>query len=189
MNHNYCAEYKNIKLRPLGNSDIEKLRIWRNDAEATKFLRPVGQITEEMQQNWFNSYIKDIEQIIFAIEETDTLKRMVGSLALYDIDKKNKTCEIGKIQIGDPDAHGKGIGRYSLVAAMKIAFELIGISTIVGEVHRDNIQARTNDLKIGFKIVGEQKSVVGGIEDLLEIKPEDAKQVNSYYDQIKIYER
>ncbi len=185
MEHNYCSEFKNIQLTPLKYQNIENLRIWRNDKEATKYLRPIPEITSEMQSEWFENYLKDENQICFAIEETNDLNRMVGSLSLYDFDYKNKICEIGKIQIGDPDAHGKGIGRYSFVMAMKIAVELLGIKKIIAEVHRDNIAARTNYFKIGFRIVGEQPSVAGGIEDKLEITAEELHNID-YYNDVKI---
>ncbi|MBR1444127.1 MAG: GNAT family N-acetyltransferase [Firmicutes bacterium] len=185
MKHKYYAEYKNIKLRPLEEKDIEQLRIWRNDLRTTRFLRPIGQITKEMQVQWFENYIKDDEQIIFAIDEISELNRMVGSLALYDLKPNSDTCEIGKIQIGDLEAHGKGIGRCSFVMAMKIAVEKLNIKNFVAEVHRDNIAARTNYFKIGFRIIGEQLSVAGGIEDKIEITAEELRNIN-YYNNIKI---
>lgn len=52
LNHNYCAECGNVKLRPLIREDIEALRIWRNDKEKTKYLRQIDYITPEMQQAW-----------------------------------------------------------------------------------------------------------------------------------------
>lgn len=182
MDHKYCAKYFNVELCPVVRQEIENLRIWRNDKEATKYLRPIPEITSEMQAKWFEDYLKDENQICFAIEETKDLNRMVGSLSLYDFDYKNKVCEIGKIQIGDPEAHGKGIGRYSFVMAMKIAVEMLHMEKIIAEVHRDNIAARTNYFKIGFRIVGEQPSVAGGMEDKLEITAEEIRNIDYYHE-------
>ena len=183
MNHNFCAEYDNVRIRPLYQEDIENLRVWRNNTQQTRFLRPIGTITREMQEKWFEKYLENPFEIVFAIEEICDLNRMVGSLALYDI--KENVAEIGKIQIGDPEASGRGIGRKSLVMAMKIGFELLRLKKIIASVHQDNITARTNDLRIGFEIVGEHESVVGGIEDELEIDYEKLRLVNSYVDDIK----
>ena len=134
-----------------------------------------------MQRKWFDNYLKDDSQIIFAIEERKELNRMIGSVSLYDIDWKNKTAEIGKIQIGDPEAHGKGSGRKALVMAMRVGFLYLGLSKIVGSVHQNNIQAHTNDMKVGFKIVGTIPSVVGGTEDLIEITEKEASNANPYF--------
>ena len=186
MDHNYSARLDCILIRPLGNKDIELLREWRNDKKSTRFLRDVGYITEEMQKKWYQNYLKNDRDLVFAIEDIGELKRVVGSLSLYDWDRDSKTCEIGKIQIGDSAAHGKGIGRKTLVMAMKIAFQKLGIQKIVASVHPDNVQAYHNDMKIGFRVVGETPSVAGGNELLLEMFEEDAHKANSYYDEIVV---
>lgn len=186
MKHDYFARLDNILIRPLNESDIELLRGWRNEQENTKFLRDIGYITEEMQRNWYQSYLENEHDLVFAIEETVDLKRVVGSLSLYDWNKELKICEIGKIQIGDAEAHGKGIGRRALVMAMKIAFQRLGITKIVASVHPDNVQAYHNDMKVGFRVVGETASLVGGNELLLEMFEKDAQSRNSYYDQIVV---
>lgn len=185
MKHNYCGEFDNVCLKPLSIEDIEMLRIWRNNKEQTKFLRQIGDITPEMQLNWYNSYIKNDQDVVFGIHETKELNRLVGSLSIYDI--KDGRAEIGKIQIGDQEAHGKGIGRTSLVIAMKIGFELLGLDEIYASVHQDNVAARTNDLRIGFKIVGNHPSCVGGLEDELIIHKEELYECNKNVDLIKIY--
>lgn len=186
MRHNYFARLDDILIRQLDENDIELLRNWRNDQESTKYLRNVGYITEEMQRTWYQNYLDNEHDLVFAIEDTGELKRVVGSLSLYDWDRKMNTCEIGKIQIGDKAAHGKGIGRKTLVMAMKIAFQKLGMEKIVASVHPNNVQAYHNDMKIGFRVVGEIPSVVGGEELLLEMLEDDVRKNNLYYDQIKV---
>ena len=176
----------NMILTSLDKGDIELLRKWRNDTTQTKFLRKIDYITSEAQVKWFDSYLNDDTQIVFAIHETKELNRVVGSVSLYNINLEKLTCEVGRIQIGDPEAHGMGLGRKSLVGAIKVAFRCLGIKKIEASVHKDNIQAHTNDIKIGFRIVGEIDSVVGGKEDLIEMTESDAISANSYYDEIDI---
>lgn len=186
MNHKFEARYADTYLRPLKNEDIENLRLWRNDKQATRFLRPLDYITPEMQAKWFDSYLKNESEITFAIIEDKDLNRMVGSVAIYEINRTNHTAEIGKIQIGDKDAHGRGIGKKALVMAMKVGFQKLGITKFVGEVHQENVTARTNDKKIGFKFVGTQPSVAGGTEDLIEANEKDIASVNNYYEEITL---
>lgn len=186
MNHNYKAKYADTFLRPLQRDDIENLRQWRNNKTDTKFLTPLKYITPEMQAKWYESYLTNASEYIFAIVEDSELHRMVGSVAIYEYNPDNHTAEIGKIQIGDPEAHGRGIGRKALVMAMKIGFQKLDIQKFVGEVHQDNISARTNDQKVGFKFIGTQKALVGGLEDLLEATQEDLAVANHYYSDIQI---
>lgn len=184
MKHTYSAIYQDVCIRPLEKRDIEKLRIWRNDSYKTRFLRQIGEITPKMQEKWYEDYLEDNNIIIFAIEELYDLKRMVGSLALYDF--KGNIAEIGKIQIGDTEANGRGIGRKSMVMAMWIGFECLGLKNIVGFVHRDNIAAHSNDMKIGFHITGFHEAAVGGYEDEIEINRQRLMEVNPYVREIQI---
>ena len=186
MRHEYSAVLGDILIRQVKERDIELLRSWRNERENAKFLRDIGYITEDMQREWFYSYLDNDEELFFAIEDIGELKRVVGGLALYGLDREKAVCEIGKIQIGDRAAHGKGIGRKALVMAMKIAFHKLYVEKIVASVHPDNVQAYHNDMKVGFKIIGEIPSVVGGYEYSLEITEKDAKEANPYYEQIVV---
>lgn len=184
MRHGFVASYEHVRIRPLLQDDIELLRKWRNDASETAYLKPIGHVTEEMQQSWFKSVQDNPTEMTFAILETQRLKRVVGSLSLYDIE--GDRAQIGKIRIGDREAHGRGIGRIALVMGLKIAFHELGLDTVWATVHQENTPARENDLRIGFRIVGQVPSVVGGTEDVIEITEQDAKERNPYYDHIEI---
>lgn len=184
MNHNLYARYGNLLLRPLMYEDIEKLRVWRNDMQATRFLRQIGHITPEMQGKWFQNYLNNPNELTFAIVETSELKRIIGSVSIYDI--SGSQAEFGKIQIGDKEAHGKGYGRVSMVMALAIGFDILGLTKITGCVHQQNIAAHSNDVKIGFKITGKQDSVVGGFEDIIEIDRKTLFDVNSYAKDIEL---
>lgn len=183
MRHNYKACINEIELKQVMENDIELLRRWRNDKETTLYLRNVGYITNEMQRNWYEKYLDDSTEMIFGIYDKN-LDCMVGSVALYGIDRERKEASIGKIQIGDSRVHGKGIGRKSLVMAMKIGFRMLGLKKITATVHPDNVQAYTNDMKVGFNIVGKCPSVVCGEEYMLEISDEDVSKKNNYYYEI-----
>ena len=100
MEHGYTALYEDVRLRPLEESDIEALRIWRNDAKSNRFLRDVGYITQEMQRQWFEQYKNNENELIFAIDDMD-LNCMVGSISLYDICRERHLASIGRIQIGE----------------------------------------------------------------------------------------
>lgn len=184
MNHTYYAEYGNVLLRPLLLKDIESLRVWRNDKEATRFLRPLGHITPEMQKNWFESYLRNPKDFTFAIVETRELNRLVGSVSLYDLN--GDRAEFGRIQIGDAQAHKRGIGRLATVMSLAIGFELMGLTEITACVHRQNIAAHSNDMRVGFKITGMQPSVVGGVEDVIKIDRQTLLSVNPYAADIRM---
>lgn len=178
--------YNNMMLLPLNKEHIENLRNWRNDKTKTRFLRKIDYITKEKQLLWFQKYREDETQIAFTIYENEKLKRIVGSVSLYNINLNKGTSEVGRIQIGDSEAHGIGLGKNSLLGAIKVAFQCLEIQKIEASIHKDNIASHKNSMKIGFRIVGEIDSAVGGKEDLVEITEEDAVRENEYYHLIRI---
>ena len=184
MNHNMVAVYKDITLRPLGEGDIESLRVWRNNPANTGFLTNIGEISPEQQKKWYENYLSDNTETIFAIVDNTIAKGIVGSVSLYEI--KAGTAEVGKILIGDTRAHGRGIGRKALVMAMLIGFKMLGLEKIVGAVSPDNIQAYTNDMRVGFRITGEHKLENGILEKEIEIDYNDLEKANDYVPDIKL---
>ena len=186
MIHNYSARYKNIILRPLLKKDIEMLRNWRNDAEATKYLRNIGKITPEMQSRWFESYLLNSDEYSFSIVYIGDFHAIVGSVSLYNF--LNTQAEVGKIQIGDVRAHGKGIGRTALVMILELGFKVFGLKKIVAGVNQCNVASHSNFMKIGFRITGTHKSIssFGGVEDEIEIDLSTLEKVNSYATNIEI---
>lgn len=186
MVHNYSARYKDILLRPLLKKDIETLRKWRNDTEAVKYLRNIGEITPEMQEKWFESYLSNNDEYSFSIIDIGDLHTIVGSVSLYNF--KNTQAEVGKIQIGDVRAHGKGIGRTALVMITELGFKSFGLKKIVAGVNQCNIASHSNFMKIGFKITGTHPSVssFGGVEDEIEIDLPTLEKTNPYATNIEI---
>ena len=186
MKHNYITTYNNIRLRPLEESDIELLRVWRNDKEQTAYLRKIPEITSEMQKNWFINSQNSTTEYVFAIEETHLLNRMVGSVAVYDI--KNGTAEVGRIQIGDKEARGYHLGRLGLTIAMWFGFEVLNLNKILGTVHRENKAAYKNDINVGFIIVDEHLDEEGRVEYDLEINRQRLLEMNPFLNEIKFVE-
>ena len=162
MEHNYHIDYENVLLRPLGKDDIENLRVWRNDPRNTIYLRKIPYITVDMQMDWYNCYLKNKDELGFAIIEKNVLNRMVGSLSLHEFN--GDTCFLGKILIGDVEAHGKKVGLNATKAALKIAFEKLRIKTVKLHVYSDNFVALNVYKKAGFLVVEEYKIGDGKIE-------------------------
>ena len=162
MRHNHVIQYENIMLRPLAEEDIEALRTWRNDEENTRFLRKLPYITREAQRKWFQDYLLRQDEMCFVIEETQDINQLVGSLSLYDI--KNNSCLYGKLLVGEKKAHGKHVGVNATSAAVKIAFEQIGLETVRLFVFADNEVAIKVYKAAGFEITEQHKADDGRIE-------------------------
>ena len=179
----YGAEYNNIRIRPIVETDIEKLRVWRNNADISKFLRPVGEITKEMQKAWYDEYERDDKMLTFAIEETKDLKRMVGSVAFYEYEGEES--KIGKTVVGDPEAKGKSVGFWGELLALYLGFERYGVKIFRTEVHEKNIASQKMITKHGFIKTGKRKAFDGGIED--EMTKERLMEVHPYLNESCIF--
>lgn len=156
MIHNYRIDYENVTLRPLDENDIESLRVWRNDPENSQYLSKIPYITPVDQKSWFEKYLLNMDELVFAIIENRDLKRLVGSLSLYHFTPES--CLFGKILIGDKEAHGKKTGLNATIAATKIAFEQLRLKHVYLFVYSDHGAALSIYKKAGFSIVDEHRS-------------------------------
>lgn len=179
MKHFFYAENEKCILAPLEEKHIELLRTWRNDPTLSRFLRPIAYITAQEEQKWFKHYQEDRTTIFFIVIDRTT-SRSVGTVALYDIE--GSKCEIGKIVIGDPSAHGKGLGYNAVCLAIHIAFEKLNIEELRLDVHSDNIAALTIYSRVGFEICGMHDFICGGHELEMRITRKRFLACNPDYD-------
>ena len=164
MEHTYCVRFENVLLRPLHRYDIEYLRQWRNQPELNRFLTAVGQVTEIMQEKWFRTYLSDPDVIFFAVDYRRY--RTVGAIALYGFD--GKTCQIGKVIIGEKEAQGQGLGFKAFLMAATVGVEYFGIRKFFLSGHEKNCRARAIYDKLGFRKTGSHVFTGGGMEFEME---------------------
>ncbi len=150
MKHEFINHYKNIRIRPLEECDIEFIRNWRNNPKNTKFLSKISYITPEMQMKWYKNILEKPNEYVFAIDEIKELNRLVGSFSLYNI--VDEEAEFGKFLIGEDKVHGKSIGLYTLIAALQISFNELKLQKVYLKVYKDNIAALKVYKKVGFII-------------------------------------
>lgn len=162
MKHCYSINYENVHLRPLSFCDIENLRVWRNEPRNTKYLNKLPIITPEMQKSWYERYLENKDELCFAIVEVNELKRIVGSLSLYGFERN--TCYLGKILVGDLEAHGKKVGVNAIKAVLNIAFNQLDINTVNLHVYAENIVALKVYKAAGFEMVEEHIAENGKVE-------------------------
>ncbi|MBR5994351.1 MAG: GNAT family N-acetyltransferase [Lachnospiraceae bacterium] len=160
MIHNYCAELKEVLIRPLHRYDIEYLRKWRNNGELSRYLRNIGKVDKDAQIRWYEGYLKDSNTIFFAIDFDR--KKTVGSLAIYNFNQQE--CEIGKIVIGDNEIKDRKVAERAFLMAMGVANHFLGIDCFKLSVHEDNKVARHIYTKLGFEKIGEHPFPNGGKE-------------------------
>lgn len=172
MDHSYSLAVDDVELRPLSCGDIESLRIWRNDAANSRYIRKIDPITSEMQEAWFASYLEDADTVCFAI---DYKGRLAGSVSLYGI--CSDKCEFGKLMVGD--CKGCGVGGRASLAALRVAFDHMELKVVEAEVSVDNTPAIVIYTRLGFCIVGRRYNEEAKMDEfLLSLTRERFNQLN-----------
>ena len=155
MQHTLLDTYKNVRVRSLDKRDLESLRLWRNEPKNNKFLRQIPYITPEMQESWFEKYLVENNEFIFAIDEIDHLNEIVGSATLYNFQEDQ--VEFGKILIGNEMAHGKKIGVIATLLICNIAFTYFKINKVILKCFANNTSALRVYKEVGFVIDDKSK--------------------------------
>jgi diamine N-acetyltransferase len=149
-----------IRLRLLEETDLPKTLAWRNQSHIRQWFVHSDLVTAEQHKNWFMHYIAREDDFVFIIEDLDQLKRPVGQVSLYTIDRINKTAEFGRLMIGDPEAHGKGIAKLATSMAIGFGFSYLNLEMIYLEVFKNNLPAIHIYQSVGFVAVHEKDNLL-----------------------------
>lgn len=126
-----------VSLRPICESDLERIRLWVNQPEVYLNLAGRGRISSEEQKKWYGRYLLDDSKKIFAIELDG---QHVGNASLFRIDYEHKRSACS-IFIGEKGLRGRGTGRKAMNALFEFAFGPLQLNRVYLEVLVDNVSA------------------------------------------------
>jgi RimJ/RimL family protein N-acetyltransferase len=149
-----------VRLRLLEEADLPMTRAWRNQDHIRKWFFNSGVITPEQHQGWWTRYQDRDDDFVFIIEETETLKRAVGQVAIYNVDWAARRAEFGRLMIGEPDAQGQGLALLATSTIVDEALITWGINEVYLEVLSDNAAALAIYHRCGFRELGRHDGVV-----------------------------
>ena len=124
---------KNLILRPIKKTDIDKTIIWRNNLDIIKMAQLVRfPKTHEIEENWFDKILHDTSNrnIYFGIDEIQS-KEFIGIIQITEIDYISGTGIWGFI-IGDENKRGKGYSVEAPVLFFDYLFNVINLRKIYG---------------------------------------------------------
>jgi RimJ/RimL family protein N-acetyltransferase len=136
-----------VTLRSLTLAECQQVRIWRNSPDVLPMLR-TGSKTEDQQATFYHDVVCNpwSEHKYYAIEwnrrlEVTTIgdptsrfldsRQFIGMGGLTYLNRKQGEAEISLI-LG-PDFRDKGLGRSSVDALLKEAFETLNLVSVIGE--------------------------------------------------------
>ena len=164
-----AIEGKNIRLRPMEESDVQLKVNWFNDPEINKTLVVTEKFELEKSIQWFRKAVKDPSRCDFVIE-TDQGKA-IGLVGLMHIDNIHNTAEIYLV-IGDKSYWGKGIMLKAEELLIGWAFDKFDLHKITAPSLAENIASIITMKKLGFKIEGtlrEEKFLQGRRVDIIQL--------------------
>lgn len=108
MNRPYalsCPDAPAVRLRAIGEQDLEELRLWKNAHKNAFFFK--GEITPAMQRQWHQGYLARADDAMFMVEAEG---RKAGCLGFR---LKGGVADFYNI-LGAPGAGGKGVMSHAM---------------------------------------------------------------------------
>lgn len=149
-----------VRLRLLEEADLPTTLAWRNQDHIRKWFFNSAVITPEQHRGWWERYLQKDDDFVFVIEETETLNRPVGQVALYNIDWAAGTAEYGRLMIGAPEARGLGLARLATTRLVDEAFGGLHLKEVHLEVVPANEAAMAVYRACGFTAVSADAGAV-----------------------------
>jgi len=145
---------KIVSLRAIEISDLEQLRIWRNNEVFRKYFREYREISQEAQLSWYQDIVAPQKEVLmFAIIDNDS-KNLLGACGLCYIDWLRRSADLS-IYIGHDGLYLDD--KFSINSAqilIKYAFEELGLHRIWAEVYSHDIKKQNFFNTLGFNLDG-----------------------------------
>jgi diamine N-acetyltransferase len=138
-----------IRLRAIEYNDLPLLIKWRNDPSIYVNFFEYEPLSLVMEEIWFDKFLERTDEKYW-IAETRQDDLPIGTIALIDIDLRNRKAEIGRVLVASPDDKNKGYGFEMLDLLLKYSFEHLNLNRLYLEVFAENHIAIEFYQKAGF---------------------------------------
>lgn len=136
-----------VSLRPVVESDADRLFVWRNLPEVSRYMLVDRPIEPDEHRRWFGGILVDQTRRDWVIESEGS---PVGLMSLTDIDVDNRRCSWG-FYLASPQERGRGLGASAWFQALCVAFDELGIDKVCSEVLSTNTSVVALHESFGFR--------------------------------------
>jgi RimJ/RimL family protein N-acetyltransferase len=142
---------KDVILAPMKKEYIETFLKWITDPEIIQYLLLYKPMTEEMEEEWYDSLKHRENDFLFSIllSQKDNSEKLIGNCGLHRIDWINRVGTAG-IMIGEKKEQGKGYGTEAMRLLIEYGFNTLNLNRIELKVYDFNINAMKSYKKVGF---------------------------------------
>lgn len=151
---------KQVRLRAMEASDLERVYEWINDRDVTRFLMARYPMSRSDEERWLaessgkNGFERDVR---LAIETLDGVH--IGNIGLHAVRPEDRTCELG-IMIGDKSYWSNGYGTDAIVTLLRFAFHQMNLHRVALGVFPYNQRGIACYRKCGFVEEGRHRDDV-----------------------------
>lgn len=135
-----------IVLERVRKEHIEMIRVWRNDPKIKEHMFYRGEISPDMQRDWFNSVSND-HNFYFVVQHEE---KQIGLISISSIDYEHRMAFAG-LFIYDDDYTGTDVPVRASLCLLDVFFSLTNIDTIFAKVRDSNLVADEYNTALGFE--------------------------------------
>lgn len=160
---------KQVKLRPVEETDLSILVEWRNRAEIWECFFNKFPLSLGGQMKWYRTLLEDRQRLLLIIEAADS-SRPVGSIGFDRIDPINQVAEYGNLLIGNTESKGLGLAKEATSLLLGYGFNRLNLNRIFLHVLADNVRALEFYGHCGFREEGQLREAFfdrGAFRDVL----------------------
>lgn len=131
----------NLLLRRMEHKDIQDVFQMRRDARMHEFTDTKADKTEEETRVYIDKMNKGVDEnkwILWAIEEKLS-KKVIGIISIWNINKEQKSAELGYGII--PDYQGKGLMKEALLSVVEYGFKVMNLKALEAYTEENNIKS------------------------------------------------
>ena len=150
-----------VRLRAIERQDLPLFVAWLNDPEVRQHLLVNISLSQAQEDGWFDRMLaRPLEEQPLGIEvRTPEGWRLVGNCSFFDLDWRNRCCEIG-IFIGDQEYWGRGYGTQVMRLMLKYGFNTLNLNRVYLRVYESNPRGINCYEKAGFRHEGRLRQAI-----------------------------
>lgn len=142
-----------IEIRAIEENELETIAAWRNDPAVYEFFYEYAPISLRQQKNWFDKQISNPNEMNFIVASRSE-KKPIGTVSIYNIDRRNRKAEWGRLLIGDKNFLSGGYGSEIEALILEYCFEHLNLNKLYCDILKSNEKVISLHEKFGFVIDG-----------------------------------
>ena len=138
-----------ILLRAIEEKDLNLMAQWRSNPDVYEYFYEYCPISLKQQTIWYDNQLKNPNEMNFVISAHDG--NAIGTVSIYNIDRRNRKAEWGRLIIGDASKRDAGIGFDAVKLIQEYSFAHLNLHKLYCDALSSNDRAKALYVKLGFR--------------------------------------